>query len=245
MIQIVIPMAGESSRFIEKGFIPKPFLPLIDGKSIIETIEDHMLFLSYKDKLDVNISILLKNDFIKNTVYRSILANLKSTLYKVETPNLGPLATVTQVLNNFDENDSLIIYDCDQLSIFSLEYLVRKNRGCILTHKNNSPALSYVGRDSFGVVDRVVEKEVISKEASCGVYFFPSVKIFKEAALNDFSKNYSLNGEFRIANLYNHLIKNRINVDTYRACNYFNLGTPSNYEWFCKHNIDMYKRYLK
>ncbi len=63
--------------------------------------------------------------------------------------------------------------------------------------------------------------------------------------LDDFSKNHSLNGEFRIANLYNYLIKHGISVDSYRASGYFSLGTPSDYEWFCKHHVDDYKRYLK
>ncbi len=244
MIQIVVPMAGESSRFLQKGYIPKPFLPLIDGKSIIETIEDHISFLAKKSNTSVNISILLKDEFIKNSVYRSMLSNLKSKLYKVQTPNLGPLATVSQMLDNFQEDDQLIIYDCDQLSIFSLNYLCNKERGVVLTHKHNSPELSYIGRDGFGAINRIVEKEVISEEASCGVYYFPSVGIFKKAALYDFAKNNSLNNEFRIANLYNYLIKSGINVDSYKCGGYFNLGTPADYEWFCKHHIDDYKRYL-
>ncbi len=156
MIQIVVPMAGESSRFLQKGYIPKPFLPLIDGKSIIETIEDHISFLAKKSNTSVNISILLKDEFIKNSVYRSMLSNLKSKLYKVQTPNLGPLATVSQMLDNFQEDDQLIIYDCDQLSIFSLNYLCNKERGVVLTHKHNSPELSYIGRDGFGAINRIV-----------------------------------------------------------------------------------------
>ncbi len=245
MIQIIVPMAGESSRFVTKGYIPKPFLPLVDGKSIIETVEDHIKILANKDNLEVNISILLKDSHLSNDVYRSVLSNLKSSLYKVTTPNLGPLATISQVIGNFSENDSLVIYDCDQLSIFSLRYLIRDNRGCILTHTHDNPSMSYVARNGFGAVDRVVEKQVISNEASCGVYFFPSIKLFKEAALHDFSKNLSLNGEFRIANLFNYLIKKNIQVDTYKSVRYFNLGTPSEYEWFCKNHIDDYKRYVK
>ncbi len=57
MIQVVVPMAGESNRFISQGFIPKPFLPLIDGKSIIEVIEDHIKFLAKESNLEINFEV--------------------------------------------------------------------------------------------------------------------------------------------------------------------------------------------
>lgn len=245
MIQIVIPMAGESSRFIQEGYIPKPFLPLVDGKSIIETVEDHVLSLARRSGLAFNTSILLKESYLHNRVYKSILANLLSNLYKINTPNLGPLSTICQAMDDFDDDDSLIIYDCDQLSLFSIEHLVREGRGALVTLKHNDPGFSYIERGSLGNINRVVEKQVVSDEACAGVYYFPSVKIFKKAALHDFANNLSLNGEFRIANLFNFLIKNNIQVDSYKCGRYFSLGTPSDYNHFVKNNIDSYKAYCK
>jgi len=244
MIQILVPMAGESSRFIAKGYIPKPFLPLIDGKSIIEIIEEHLRFLANKDNINAQISFLIKSDYLNNAVYRSVLANLTSQIYKVSTPNKGPLCTVAQIINNFNDNDSLIIYDCDQLSLFSMQQLASIDRGVIVTHTSKNNEMSYIGRNLFGKIDRIAEKERISEEASCGVYYFPSIRLFKDAALYDFSHNNSLNDEFRIANLYNYLIKKNIPIDSYKAGAYFNLGTPGEYENFIKNNISFYKAYL-
>lgn len=244
MIQILVPMAGESSRFTVKGYIPKPFLPLIDGKSVIEVIEEHLLFLANKDNINVQLSFLIKEEYLNNVVYRSILANLTSKIYKISTPNKGPLCTVSQVINNLLDGDSLIVYDCDQLSLFSMKQLANSDRGVIVTHTSKNNEMSYIGRDLFGKIDRIAEKERISEEASCGVYFFPSVKLFKNAALYDFSHNNSLNNEFRIANLYNYLIKKNISIDSYKAGAYFNLGTPGEYENFIKNNISFYKAYL-
>ena len=53
----------------------------------------------------------------------------------------------------------------------------------------------------------VVEKEVVSNEATVGIYNYKHGKDFVRAAEQMIAKNYRVNGEFYVAPVYNELIR--------------------------------------
>lgn len=75
-----------------------------------------------------------------------------------------------------------------------------------MTMKADNPKWSFVEmRD--GVVTRVVEKEVISDEATVGIYNFRQGSDFVSAARDMIRKNLRTNNEFYVAPAYNQLIE--------------------------------------
>ena len=63
--------------------------------------------------------------------------------------------------------------------------------------------------DAAGWVTRVVEKQVISDEATVGIYNFRRGRDFVSGADQMIAKNLRVNGEFYVAPVYNELIEAR------------------------------------
>jgi hypothetical protein len=87
---------------------------------------------------------------------------------------------------------------------------------------SDSPKWSYIKfNDSYHVVE-VREKEVISSEATVGIYAFSRGKDFVSAANLMIQKDLRVNGEFYIAPVYNELIHQG------KIVTFQNIGTDSN-----------------
>ena len=78
---------------------------------------------------------------------------------------------------------------------------------------DSSNAWSYVGRDSNGKIDRVIEKVEISNEAIVGVYGWATVALAKSAFEDTFQRNIRTNDEFYVAPTYNYLIEQELRVE--------------------------------
>jgi NDP-sugar pyrophosphorylase family protein len=89
-------------------------------------------------------------------------------------------------------------------------YLEEQDRqqadGLIMTMWADHPKWSYVGLDGAGRVNRVVEKQVISNEATVGIYNYRRGCDFVRAAEQMIAKNLRVNNEFYVAPTYNEMI---------------------------------------
>jgi len=111
-LNILIPMAGESSRF---GYKFKPFL-FLDNKRFIEHCIDS--FLPYNSIINSYTFIVTKKQEkdhdIKSTLEK-IFFNIKdkTTIITIEKKTTGPYQTIIKGLNKVKVLDNLIICDCD------------------------------------------------------------------------------------------------------------------------------------
>ena len=98
------------------------------------------------------------------------------------------------------------------------------------------PKWSFVGLGEDLLVTRVVEKEVISDEATVGVYNFKNGSEFVRAAEHMIKKNLRVNNEFYVAPAYNQLIKLGKRVGVFNvgkeADGMYGLGIPSDLDLF-------------
>jgi dTDP-glucose pyrophosphorylase len=78
--------------------------------------------------------------------------------------------------------------------------------GLIMTMKADDPKWSFVGLDPQGLVTHVVEKQVISDEATVGLYNFRRGRDFVAAARDMVRADARVNGEFYVAPVYNGLV---------------------------------------
>ena len=83
---------------------------------------------------------------------------------------------------------------------------IRENDGLIMTMPANHPKWSYIQFDNQGYVTLVREKEVISNEATVGIYNFARGNEFVEFAHQMIRKNIRVNNEFYVAPIYNEMI---------------------------------------
>jgi dTDP-glucose pyrophosphorylase len=238
MLQIVIPMAGRGSRFSKEGYqLPKPLIP-VHGvpmiRLVIENIRPKMphafTFICQQAHLD---------DYGLADHLRSWApgANIIGISHVTE----GAACTVLLAKEQINSADSLMIANCDQYIDFDInDYLATMDKdqldGLIMTMKANDPKWSFVGFDSEGRVNTVVEKKVISDEATVGVYNFRHGSQFVAAAEEMIAKDLRVNNEFYVAPTYNQLIEKGAKIGVYSIGSeqngMYGLGIPEDLKLF-------------
>ncbi len=219
MLNIVIPMAGHGSRFSKAGYTdPKPLIP-VHGKSMIEVVIDNLtpncahrfIFICQAEHLH---SYPLRNLLEEKSPGCKIL--------EVSAVTEGAACTVLLAKQYINNADQLMIANCDQyvevdINLY-LNILSPNIDGLIMTMKANQSKWSYIELNRYNEITRVVEKEVVSDEATVGIYNYRHGADFVVAAEKMIAKNLRVNNEFYVAPTYNEMIANG------KTIAYFNVG---------------------
>ncbi|WP_246579888.1 hypothetical protein [Candidatus Sodalis endolongispinus] len=109
--------------------------------------------------------------------------------------------------------------------------------GLIMTMKADDAKWSYVELGEREMVINVVEKIVVSDEATVGVYNYKHGKDFCRCVKQMMERNQRINGEFYVAPAYNYMLaEERSRIGIYNvgreADGMYGLGTPSDLELF-------------
>lgn len=207
MLNILIPMAGHGSRFSKAGYVdPKPLIPVC-GKPMIELVIDNL-----KPKCDHRFIFICQAEHLHNYPLRNLLEAKTSRCEIIEVSNVTQGAACTALLaKEFINNvDPLMIANCDQYVDVDINYYLNslndKMDGLIMTMKENSEKWSYLELNSKYEIIRVVEKEVVSDEATVGIYNYRYGSDFVNAAESMIAKNLRVNNEFYVAPAYNEMI---------------------------------------
>ena len=229
-LNILIPMAGEGSRFIKAGVHdPKPLIK-VNNKYLIEhsinslNIKAQYIFITKKYKNEEHNLQLSKT--LKSLAPDSIEITL-------DTSTTGATETVLYAKKYIDNENPLIITNCDQLINWSSKDFFNfiKNNicdGAVVLFKSNDNKNSFAEIQD-GIVTKIVEKNNISNNALVGLHYWQYGKDFVASAenlLNSFRKNGS--PECYISETYNYLIKNNKKILPYflQKNGYISLGTP-------------------
>ena len=93
------------------------------------------------------------------------------------------------------------------------------------------------GRETW--VGQVAEKDPISSEATCGLYWFRHGRDFLRAAHSMITKDIRTNGEFYLCPVYNEMIADGLTVGAWKVEDHgatmHGLGTPEDLEKFLAH----------
>jgi hypothetical protein len=105
-----------------------------------------------------------------------------------------------------------------------------------MTMTADDPKWSFVGLDGARRVTRVAEKQVISHEATVGIYNFRRGRDFVRGAEAMIAKDLRVNGEFYVAPVYNELIAEGARVAIYNVgregAGMYGMGIPDDLERF-------------
>lgn len=226
-INIVIPMAGHGSRFVDAGYKePKPLIEIKGFPFFYYSAKSLTNYFDYSKLIFIGLKEHNKNNVLTNKIKNFFPNAIVKLLDK--TPN-GAVLTSREAVELIDNDYPVIFNDCDHI-FYSEELVCNKNElknfdGFILTFNSNLPIYSYCLKDKNGNVLATREKEVISEDAIAGVYGFKNIKIFEEAS-NEFLTNCEY-GEFYTSGLYNMPVFDKGVIKSYKTNFNISFGTPS------------------
>lgn len=226
-MKVLIPMAGEGSRFSREGYkFPKPLID-VNGKPMIQAVVENLgfkaeyVFLVRRDHLE-------KFDCLRALLERISDSNCK--IVQIDSLTEGAACTALLAENIIDCDDDLLIANSDQITNFShqnfdiIRDLTNVN-GIVFSFNSNHPKWSFAEvKDNFVV--RVAEKNPISDIATCGIYWYRKGSQFVTAAKQMIEKGIRTNNEFYIAPVYNELIQSGGTVVPFFVHQMHGIGTP-------------------
>jgi dTDP-glucose pyrophosphorylase len=227
-MKILIPMAGEGSRFAREGFdLPKPLID-VAGKPMIQAVVENLhfdadyIFLVRSEHLE-------KHSGLESTLTR--ITNGRTTIVKVDALTEGAACTALLAREHIDNGEDLLIANSDQIIRYMPQNFNRlKDRtsvdGIVFTFNATHPKWSFVKIDSSGFVTEVAEKNPISDIATCGIYWYRKGSDFVRAADRMIQENIRVNNEFYIAPIYNQLILSGKTVIPFFVQEMHGIGTP-------------------
>jgi len=237
LLNIVVPMAGHGSRFSKAGYLdPKPLIPVF-GKPMIELVIENL-----KPARDHRFIFICQSEHLRDYPLRDLLEKKapRCKIIEIGKVTQGAACSVLLAKQHIDNFDQLMIANCDQYVDIDinkyLELLIQDVDGLIMTMKEKSNKWSYLDLNEKNEITRVVEKEVISDEATVGIYNFKRGSDFVKAAESMIAKNLRVNNEFYVAPAYNEMIANGKRIIYYNIgklnMGMYGLGTPEDLEKF-------------
>jgi hypothetical protein len=235
-MKIVIPMAGEGSRFAKEGYtFPKPLID-VNGKPMIQVVVDNLKFDAEYIFL-VRTEHLAKYEGLETTLSR--ITNGRYRIVQVDRLTEGAACTVLLAKEFIDNDEDLLIANSDQVIEYSPEnfnYLrnFTTTDGIVFTFRAVHPKWSFVKTNSRGVVIEVAEKNPISDIATCGIYWYRKGSDFVRYAERMIDKNIRVNNEFYIAPVYNEFIQSEKTLIPFFVHKMNGIGTPEDLECYLR-----------
>ena len=202
--KLIMPMAGNGSRFSEQGYtVPKPLIA-VDGKPMfVKAIDclgldfDEYIFIV---KREHNLSEEIEkyfNEYICN-----------STIIELDETTEGAACTVLTADSYIQDNDSIMVCNCDQIIKWDNElwYTIPDSDGIILVFDEPTadPKWSFAQLDDWNKVIKVAEKDPISTWATTGHYYWKRWDTFRSSARAMIDADDRTNNEFYLCPVYNH-----------------------------------------
>lgn len=234
MLNILVPMAGDGSRFKETGnySLPKPYLLLQ---------KEFPMFLAATKNLpkDARYIFVVRDDQYSAADYEKYFKdNFNNYEIVVQIGKLDGSVLTTLVAKDLINNDSpLLIADSDQYSLVDFNEffaLVDRSRadGGILTFTSDSPEFSYIKADKHGYIEQIKEKQVISNDASSGLYYWSKGRDYIKYAEDVLKKDIRIKSEFYVSTVYKEALSDNKKFIFKRLNRYFSFGTPNSLNKF-------------
>jgi HAD superfamily hydrolase (TIGR01509 family) len=234
-MKVLIPMAGAGSRFEKEGYIfPKPLIPIknINDKPMIQVIVENL-------NVDAEHVFIVRQEHYQKYNLKQLLNLISPNCKIVVVDHLTEGAACTTLLAKefINNNEPLLIANADQFVEWdSNEFMYSMTGdtidGGILTFTNTHPKWSYAKLGSNGFVNEVREKEVISNEATVGIYYWKHGSDYVKYAEQMIQKNIRVNNEFYVAPIFNEAIADDKKIKIFHIDKMWGIGDPESLRWF-------------
>jgi dTDP-glucose pyrophosphorylase len=232
-MNIIMGMCGEGSRFRDVGYTIPKYLIAYKGKTMLQHSVDTL-------KIPGEWYFVARQDHIDNNP--TLLPMLEAMGTVIISPGLTEGAAQSLLLAKDyirDTDKPMMSVNCDQyLRYDPTPWIKRMNdnpdTSYILTFPESDPKCSYVRKDDTGSVVEVREKQVISFEATVGVYHWSKTSDFFTDCEQMISEGVKDNNEYYVAPVYNYSIKRGLKVETHllRRTEFYPVGTPHDLRHF-------------
>lgn len=235
-MNIIIPTAGEGSRFPKGQYLPKPLIDVNGKPMIVRAIESlDMPNAQYH-------FIIRRNEY--TTIIQEIISKTVSNprFIEISQTTNGPACSALLFKDKINNDEELIIANCDQIMEWNSELFFHNARlydGTVVTYYSDTDKNSYARLDKKGNVLEIREKEVISNVSLNGIHYWKCGKYFVRGAEMMIAANDKApNGEFYIAPTYNYMIKDGLRIGIHHIPNeqHHAVGVPVDLERFLKHD---------
>lgn len=243
MLNIVIPMAGKGSRFVKAGYTtPKPMIP-VHGKPMIQVVIENL-----RPRCEHRFIFICQNEHIQTYGLKELLPSLTHApeIIGIDHITEGQLCSVLLAKHLINSEYPLMTANSDQYIDASIDDYLKTMEtenfdGLIMTMKADSPKWSYARTNEKNLVTEVAEKQVISEDATVGIFTFRHGYDFVEAAERMIANNERTNNEFYISPCYNHMIAKGKRIGIYdigsEGNGMYGLGIPEDLDFFLSNPI--------
>ena len=223
--KLIMPMAGNGSRFANAGYKnPKPLIDVLGKPMFVHAVENIGL------EFDEMIFIVRKEHNIKENVKEYYP---KAHVVELDSLSEGAACSVMTADKYMNDEDAVFVANCDQLIEWDSSLFLSQmdNDGVIMTFDcpERDPKWSYA-RTENDVVVEVAEKNPISEYATSGHYYWSHWATYKNSAHKMMQNNERVNGEFYLAPVYNQTIASGGKVVRSPIRKMHGVGTPEDLE---------------
>ncbi len=227
-INLLIPAAGESSRFKNKNYKESKIYLNIDKDPLIVEIIN-----SFNNQIDTKI-LILEEDF------NSKLLNQKELqIEKITNKTKGQAESALKLVELIDNNDPILIHSADCILEKSTEVKIDKYDIVVYTKKNYRRAFAqdlnygWINSADGSITSMSIKKAPESKDSNViiGSFLFKNSELYKEL-YEETSNERRDTKEIHIDHLVETAINNGLKVKDYYTENSVMLGTPIEYELF-------------
>ena len=237
-MQVIIPMSGIGSRFLDDGYKQPKFMIELEGKPIIQHVVE--LFPNETDFL-----FICNNQHLNDVRFdiRSLLKKIapQAQIVGIQPHKLGPVFAVLEAADYIKTEEPVIVNYCDFACYWDyqdfLKMLQETNcAGAIPAYKGFHPhslgntKYAYLTEKDLCLVD-IREKEPFTENhmdefASSGTYYFKTGALMQKAMRACIEENLSVDGEYYVSLCYKILLREQLIVRIYELEHFMQWGTP-------------------
>jgi len=227
-VALVMPMAGQGSRFVRAGRTePKPLIDIAGRPAFWWAAESVRRAVPVREMVFVVLEDHLR-DFAIDTAIRDLYGEAR--VVTVPALTKGAAASAAIGVAAVASEGPIAINDCDHAFVAGdalrelTAALTRGATGGLLGFRATSPGYSYVALDADGLVTETVEKRVVGEFAIAGCYLFDNAQTYS-AALSRYRAECPY-PELYVSGIYNVLIRAGMRVEFQELADHMPFGTP-------------------
>jgi bifunctional N-acetylglucosamine-1-phosphate-uridyltransferase/glucosamine-1-phosphate-acetyltransferase GlmU-like protein len=241
----LIPLAGNSKRFFDQGYLtPKQFIhidgvPMFIKAALSLPKADKWIFVCLKDHF---------KDYKIRQYVRRFFPRSKILILKKKTE--GQAATCIKAKKFINKNDILTIGACDNAMKFNLKKIRKKINNfdvVIWTFKDkkiikkNPEMYGYVKVDHSEIVKKISCKKKLSSHpendhAIIGAFSFRKADFFFKYTKKIIKKDKRVKNEFYLDTVVQECFKSKLSTTVNLVNKYYCWGTPYDFEKYIKKN---------